>query len=340
MKIYTKIALILMATISLVSCTKDEETEIYQSSKFLLTENFDSDADISISQIYMATGTTYNNSSLTLNSITSLTATSIVFKPALTKDKTYINSAVVAGGSGVKGILTFTDGFGVVTNLPGVVSKQKGTATITGAVTNGVSFLTTIDGTYAAYTGNAYLLVLPSRESSFVAGTNVTVNTTPQSDNILNSILLTKSKWSNYTETGIKYWSKSFFSGGAYASFSPFGSGQPVNVSWLISPVLDMDEQEGEKLFFQSCQDGFVRSRENTLELYVSTDYDGITFANASWERIDFNVPNQDTLRFKYLDSGIIDLSNYKGKLYFAFKIKGTSALSGGYQLDNVKVFY
>jgi hypothetical protein len=146
--------------------------------------------------------------------------------------------------------------------------------------------------------------------------------------------------WISYAEQGTKLWQQKSFSGDGYALFSSFGSGQPTNVSWLISPAINMDSQNGEKLFFQSCQDGFIRSRENSLELYVSTDYDGITFTNASWERIDFNAPTPDTTRFIYLDSGIIDLSKYKGNLRFAFKIKGTTALTGGYQLDKIKVFY
>jgi hypothetical protein len=152
--------------------------------------------------------------------------------------------------------------------------------------------------------------------------------------------VLNTPNWTSYAEQGTKLWLQKSFSGGGYATFSSFGSGQPVNVAWLISPAVNMDSQDGEKLFFQSCQDGFIRSRENSLELYVSTDYDGITFANSSWEKLSFNAPNQDTPRFKYLDSGIIDLSSYKGTLHVAFKIKGTSSLTGGYQLDNVKLFY
>jgi hypothetical protein len=339
MKIHTLIISILIISISIVSCTKGEETEIYQGQKFLLNENFDSDANISISQIYKATGTTYNSTSLTLNGIMSITASSIVFTPAISTDKTYVLTTV-PGGSGIKGVLSYTDGLGGLVNLPGVVSKQNSTSATTGVLANGLSFVPTTDGTYSAYTGNAYLLVLPNREGSFAVGTNVSVNATPQTDNVLNSVLLAKSYWSTYSQTGVKNWSKSIFSDNGYATFSSFQSGDPTNNAWLISPTINMDSQEGEKLFFQTAQDGFVRSRENSLELYVSSDYDGVIFANASWERLDFNFPNQDTPRFKYLDSGIIDLSSYKGKLHFAFKIKGTSSLTGGYQLDNVKVFY
>lgn len=146
--------------------------------------------------------------------------------------------------------------------------------------------------------------------------------------------------WTSYAEQGTKLWLKKSFSGGGYATFSSFGSGQPNNVAWLISPEIDMDKQTGEKLYFESCQDGFIRSRENSLELYVSTDYDAVTFTNTSWEKLNFVSPTPDTTRFIYIPSGIIDLSSYKGKLRFALKIKGTNTLTGGYQVDKVKVFY
>ncbi|WP_264519942.1 DUF5017 domain-containing protein [Flavobacterium sp. N1994] len=146
--------------------------------------------------------------------------------------------------------------------------------------------------------------------------------------------------WSSFAQIGTKLWSQGSYNNDGYAQFSSYQSGQPVNVSWLISPPINMDAQEGEKLFFQSCQDGFVRNIDNSIELYVSTDYDGVSFNNAGWEKVSFTFPTQNTKKYVYVDSGIIDLSSYRGTLYFAFKVKGTSSLTGGYQVDNVRVFY
>jgi hypothetical protein len=151
---------------------------------------------------------------------------------------------------------------------------------------------------------------------------------------------LTTTGWTCYAQTGTKLWSQDSYKNDGYAQFSSYQSGQPVNVAWLISPAINMDTQVDEKLYFQSCQDGFVRNIDNSLELYVSTDYDGVTFNNASWQKIPFNFPTQNTTRYIYVDSGIIDLSSYTGTLHFAYKVKGTSSLTGGYQVDNVRVFY
>jgi hypothetical protein len=146
--------------------------------------------------------------------------------------------------------------------------------------------------------------------------------------------------WTSFAEQGTKQWLNKSYQGDGYAIFTSFSSGQPVNTAWLISPEVNMDTQEGEKLTFQTCQDGFVKSLDNTLELYVSTNYDGTNVTAADWKKIDFNVATPNTERFLYVNSGLLNLSSYKGKLHFAFKMRGTSSLTGGYQIDNVKLFY
>lgn len=152
---------------------------------------------------------------------------------------------------------------------------------------------------------------------------------------------LTATGWIKYAEIGTKNWTQEVHDNDGYAQFNSFdGATQPVNVAWLISPAINMDTQDGEKLSFINCQDGFVRNIDNSLELFVSTDYDGVNFAAASWERIPFNVATQNTTRFIYLNSGIIDLSEYTGTLHFAFKVKGTNTLTGGFQVDKVRLFY
>lgn len=166
-----------------------------------------------------------------------------------------------------------------------------------------------------------------------------TAKTTIFAENFDNADL-TATGWTTYAQIGTKNWSENTYSSDGYAQFSSYQSGQPVNVAWLISPAINMDAQDGEKLFFQSCQDGFVRNPDNSIELYVSTDYDGVSFDNASWEKVPFTFPTQNTKKYVYVDSGLIDLSSYTGTLHFAYKVRGTSSLTGGYQVDNVRVFY
>ena len=41
---------------------------------------------------------------------------------------------------------------------------------------------------------------------------------------------------------------------------------------------------------------------------------------------------------YVYVNSGAIDLSAYKGTIHFAFKYIGVPALSGTYQIDNIRI--
>ena len=152
---------------------------------------------------------------------------------------------------------------------------------------------------------------------------------------------LTVTGWMKHAEVGNKVFTRGVYKNDGYAVFTTYGgASEPVTVTWLISPPINMDTQTGETLYFQTAQDGFVRNIDNSLELYVSTDYDGVNFASAGWEKIPFNVATQNDTRYIYKDSGFIDLSKYTGTLYFAFKGKGTTSQSGGYQIDNVRIFY
>ena len=148
--------------------------------------------------------------------------------------------------------------------------------------------------------------------------------------------------WTNFSQVGTRLWSEQKFYDNGYAEFSSFGSGQLINVGWLISPAINMDLHKGEKLSFQAAQN-FLRSKENSLELLVCTDYDETNILNSDWVSVPIVTPTPDTPRFEFVNSGVIDLSKYTGTLHFAFKVKGSgtnSNLTGTYQIDNVGIYY
>lgn len=156
-----------------------------------------------------------------------------------------------------------------------------------------------------------------------------------------NSTLPLPIGWTSYAETGTKLWTGSIYSGDGYAKFSAYQSGEPTNVSWLISPEI-INNYEGVNLTFQTCHDQFVTSTSNSLDLYVSIDYNGSNFSSSHWTKTDYTKTQIYPLtnKYVYVNSGFIDLSAYKGTLHFAFKYSGSSTLTGSYQVDNVRVFY
>lgn len=157
--------------------------------------------------------------------------------------------------------------------------------------------------------------------------------------------VLNKQGWTNIAQIGTKKFVEQVFSDDGYAEFTSFGSGQAYNVSWLISPAFDMDAQDGETLVFQSAHAFLTNPLENTLELMVSTDYDGTeaNFNQASWTSIPVRTPTPSNAFYAYVNSGAVDLSGYTGTLHFAFKVKGSgtnTALDATFQIDNIRLFY
>ena len=151
--------------------------------------------------------------------------------------------------------------------------------------------------------------------------------------------------WTNYAETGTVKWKEGIYYSDKYAEFSGYQSGQASNIGWLISPAINMNTYENEKLAFDVAQ-AYVSSSANSIDLLVSTDFDGTNVITATWETIAFTKPplNYDT-NFDFFSSGLIDLSGYEGNadgnIYLAFKVKSSgtnSSLDGTYEIDNVRI--
>jgi len=151
--------------------------------------------------------------------------------------------------------------------------------------------------------------------------------------------LLTTQNWQNLSVAGDAYWKIQRFSNNGYAEFSGFGSGDASNIGWLISPPIMLDQNNGKKLKFQSAQ-SYVDNAANTLEVLISTNYNGTNIATANWTNLNAILPGLDADFFAFIDSGEINLSQYSGTVYIAFKVTGSgTALDGSYQIDNVIVY-
>lgn len=147
--------------------------------------------------------------------------------------------------------------------------------------------------------------------------------------------------WNNIAEVGTAKWKTQIYSGNPYAEFSSFQSGDVVNISWLVSPVINMDSYKGEILQFQASQ-SFVSSSANSLELLIATNYNGTNLATANWEPVNANLPTISSPYFEFIKSGEIDLSAYKGNINIAFKVKGSgtnNVLDGSYQVDAIRIY-
>jgi hypothetical protein len=143
--------------------------------------------------------------------------------------------------------------------------------------------------------------------------------------------------WTNFAEEGSRVWREEAYQGNGYAEFSTYGSGNAVNIGWLVSPGIDMDTQENEFFNFEAAQH-HLDSPLNTLEIFVSTDFDGSDVLGATWIPVSADLPTQSNSWYEFVDSGLIDISEYTGTLHVAFKVTGSGTdtqLDGAYQIDN-----
>lgn len=154
---------------------------------------------------------------------------------------------------------------------------------------------------------------------------------------------ITQNGWTDYKEVG----SKDFFafddsySLGTSVKISAFNSGDASNIAWLITPGIDMDAQTGEVLSFQTSNSF---SDNSTLELLISTDWDGVeaNITSATWSALPGTIVADSEFYQNWVGSGAIDLSGYAGTAYIAFRYTGGdngTSQTGTYELDEFKIF-
>jgi hypothetical protein len=149
--------------------------------------------------------------------------------------------------------------------------------------------------------------------------------------------------WTNLVQKGTKFWLGTLYAGNGYAEFNTTGTKVVSNIAWLISPKIDMDLHTKEVLTFRSAQHHLdVDSPLNSLEVYVSKNFDGLNIDKATWVKQTVVLPKQATPWYQFVGSGGVDLSSYTGKINIAFKYTGSGknlALDGAFQVDDVQVF-
>jgi hypothetical protein len=149
--------------------------------------------------------------------------------------------------------------------------------------------------------------------------------------------------WANLVQKGTKFWLGTVYAGNGYAEFNTTGTKVASNIAWLISPKIDMDLHTNEVLTFRTAQHHLdVDSPLNSLEVYISNNFDGLNITKATWIPLKVVLPMQATPWYQFVGSGGVDLSSYTGKINIAFKYTGSGknlALDGAFQIDDVQVF-
>ncbi|MDQ6528435.1 DUF5689 domain-containing protein [Flavobacterium sp. LHD-85] len=149
--------------------------------------------------------------------------------------------------------------------------------------------------------------------------------------------------WSNIVEKAAKLWKSMVYAGNGYAEFNTTSTTAAENVAWLVSPKINLSGYKNAVLSFRSAQhDLKIDSPLNTLEVYVSTNFDGASVTKAKWTKLEAKVPTLSTPSREFISSGGIDLSAYSGNINIAFKYIGSGkdkTLNGAFMVDDIKIF-
>ena len=133
------------------------------------------------------------------------------------------------------------------------------------------------------------------------------------------------------------------YGGNGYAEFNTTSTTAAENIAWLVSPKINMAGYKNAVLSFRSAQhDLKVDSPLNSLEVYVSANFDGSNISKAKWTKLTAKFPSLSTPARQFISSGGIDLSSYSGNIHIAFKYIGSGkdkTLNGAFMVDDVKIF-
>ena len=142
-------------------------------------------------------------------------------------------------------------------------------------------------------------------------------------ESVADDIPIALGGWKNIPETGSLQFVSKTIGTDHFAAVSAFASGQPVLISWLILPAINLSNIVNGQLSFLT-KDAFDNGA--TLQVYISTNYDGVGQPwKAKWTLLKSNISKGSVtgMAASWVSSGKISLSAYTGNIYIAFKYEG-----------------
>jgi len=151
------------------------------------------------------------------------------------------------------------------------------------------------------------------------------------------------SGWKNISETGGVFYNGKISSLNRYAEIGAFATNQLVVSSWLVLPPINLNNSSSEQLSFIT-KDAFDNGA--SLQVYVSTNYDGTLPWKAKWTLLKALIAkgSVNSIAAKFTNSGNISLSGFNGNVHIAFKYDGNdlpginNKRTTTFQLDEIKI--
>jgi hypothetical protein len=191
--------------------------------------------------------------------------------------------------------------------------------------------------------GTDYQMMVRSDKDVKMEGKRNTPLFAEDFQSVKNNVNFALPGWSNIVEKASKLWKSMVYAGNGYAEFNTTSTTAAENVAWLVTPKINLKDYKNAVLSFRSAQhDLKLDSPLNSLEVYVSTNFDGASVTKAKWTKLEAKFPTLSTPTRQFVSSGGIDLSAYSGNINIAFKYIGSGkdkTLNGAFMVDDVKIF-
>ena len=143
--------------------------------------------------------------------------------------------------------------------------------------------------------------------------------------------------WTAYSVTGNEVWTPSSYGNPSYcATISGYASGNKANEDWLISPSIDFTGKTTGKLIFDTA----TKYTGNSLQVYISTNYNGGAPSTATWTLVPATFAPVNS-NYVWINSGAVNISSYaanQSNVRVAFKYTSTTSSAATWELDNVLV--
>mgnify|MGYP003650921166 FL=1 len=147
--------------------------------------------------------------------------------------------------------------------------------------------------------------------------------------------------WLNFREEGTQSW-RSYsdtYSQTKAARVGSSNSGNASTITWLITKGVNLDTTSAEFLSFETSN-SFANG--SNLEVLISTTWDGTAtnVTSATWDILPAKIVSDGENFKNWVHSTYVNLSDYSGTAYIAFKYTGTGNINfdGTYELDNIKI--
>jgi endonuclease I len=144
--------------------------------------------------------------------------------------------------------------------------------------------------------------------------------------------------WTDYKDAGTKSWEGREHNSNKYAQMSAYNTSEASNITWLMTPEIDLSVISEATLTFIS-KDAY--NDGDPIELFITTNYSGNP-TTTTWTKLNAIFATGTTSGYadNFTESGSVDLTSHcENTIYLGYKyIGGDPSLTTTMQIDDILI--